>query len=144
LTGESTDEAALKALEDKPELMIKYRADMNEHAVEMYAAETERVKVTNDAIHLEHANKHGFVRNMRPLFGYTVIYMVFMTFNTIVYTMLRHGPDDAIKVIKAFSEMEWIYIAALTAIGVYVSKRSKDKNPGAIGMIGRIIGKMRK
>jgi hypothetical protein len=81
---------------------------------------------------------------MRPLFGYTVIYMIFMTFNTIVYTMLRHGPDDAIKVIKAFSEMEWIYIAALSAIGVYISKRSKDKNPLALGSIGSLLKKIRR
>jgi hypothetical protein len=69
--------------------------------------------------------------------------MIFMTFNTVIYTMLRYGPDDAVKVIKAFSEMEWIYIAALSAIGIYISKRSKDKNPGALGGLGGLIKKLR-
>lgn len=145
ITGTSSDDAALEALRNDPDKAIEYKNAMNEHAADMYEKETERMKVASDAIHLEHTNKFGFIRNVRPLFGYCVIYMIFITFTSAAYTIVFKSPKEGVEVIKAYSEMEWIFIAALSAISVYIKKRSDDKKPnnplGILGALAKRIGK---
>lgn len=142
VTGTDNDDAALEALKNDPKLVLEYQQSMNAHVASMYEEETKRINMVTETMQLEAANKHAFVRNMRPLFGYTVIYCLFMTFNTVLYTLLRYGPEDAIKVIGSFSKMEWVYVAMFTAIGVYIKKRSDDKNTNRLGLIGAIAKKM--
>lgn len=144
ITGTSTDEAALEVLKNDPAKVVEYKNAMNEHTATMYELENKRAETVNNTMHLEAANKDRFVRWVRPLFGYTVIYCMFMMFNTVLYTILKHGPEDAIQVIIAFSAMQWMIIAMLSAMGVYISKRSKDKNPGALGVLGSLIGRFKK
>ena len=145
LTGASTDDAALEALKADPAKMLEYKAAMNEHAATMYAEETRRLGMVNDTMRVEYANADPYVRRMRPTFGY-IIAASFGLLILTVCTTIFISIDKAAVVIKALAELEWIIVAALAVIGVYVKKRSDDKaGGGALGLLGalakRVAGK---
>ena len=144
VTGTVSDTEALEILGDNPELQIEFRKQMNDHAVEMYAEETERLKGQIALIKTEHANEDGYVRRMRPTFGYVGALCTLMMFSTVTYAMLFKGIDDAVKMIKAYSGMEWIMLGLFSVIGVYVVSRSKDKKPSVMGLIGSIAKRIGK
>lgn len=144
VTGESNDDMALIALQKNPEKLAEYKIKINEHIVTMYELETERMEIANNAIHLEHTNKYGFIRNVRPLFGYCIIYMIFTTFTSVTYTILFKSPKEGVEVIKAFSMMQWIFVAGFSAIGVYIQARTKDKNPNTLGVLGALVKRLGK
>lgn len=145
LTGASTDDAALEALEGNPELMIKYKAAMNEHAATMYAEETKRLEMVNETMRVEYENVDPYVRRMRPTFGYAMIFCMVLMFITSTGVMLFSSVDKAIKVIIAYSSMQWIIVAGLAALGVYIKKRSDDKaGGGALGFIGALAKRIGK
>ena len=146
LTGTASDDAAFDALEADPVLQAEYRDKLNERAVKIYELETERHKTDNETVRLLVANKDKYVRRMRPTFGYSACFSLNVMFLTIVYTMLRHGPEEAVKMIEAYATMEWVFVALFAAIGVYIKKRSDDKKPlipGA-GLLGALVGLRRK
>lgn len=137
ITGTTDDEAALEVLKNDPDKVIEYKNAMNEYAATMYELENKRAETVNNTMHLEAANKSRYVRYMRPTFGYAVILMMMSMFFNIT-RVIGKDLDQAIKMIEAYASMEWVFVAMLAAIGVYITKRSKDKNPNALGMLGAL------
>jgi hypothetical protein len=145
LTGASTDDAALEILKDNPAKMIEYKAAMNEHAATIAVEETKRLKIENETIRVEYENADPYVRRMRPTFGYGMVFCMVLMFVTATGVMLFSSVEKGVQVIVAYSSMQWIIVAGLTALGVYIKKRSDDKaGGGALGLVGSLMRKMRK
>jgi hypothetical protein len=145
LTGASTDDAALEILKDNPAKMIEYKAAMNEHAATMYAEETKRLEMVNETMRVEYESADPYVRRMRPTFGYAMIFCMVLMFITATGVMLFSSVEKAIQVIIAYSSMQWIIVAGLAALGVYIKKRSDDKaGGGALGLVGSLMRKIGK
>ena len=122
---------------------MQYEAQINAHAAAIAQEETKRIQTVNETVQISEANKDPYVRRMRPTFGYAATFCMVTMFLTVVYTLLKVGPEKAIEMIKAYAQMEWIIVAMLAAIGVYIKKRSDDKKPPTAGLLG-IISSLRK
>jgi amino acid transporter len=82
---------------------------------------------------------------MRPTFGYAMIFCMVLMFITATGVMLFSSVEKAIQVIIAYSSMQWIIVAGLAALGVYIKKRSDDKaGGGALGLVGSLMRKIGK
>ena len=144
LTGESSDDAALRVLKDDPAKMMEYQQAMNAHAASMYAEETRRLESINETIRAEVASADPYVRRMRPTFGYCVAFSWVMMMTAIVITIIR-TPQHAATVITAFASMGFIWTVALAVLGVYVYKRSDEKGaPKGIGTLGGLAGLLKR
>ena len=143
LTGTSTDDAALEVLQNDPAKMIEYKAMMNEHAAIIAVEETKRLEMQNKTMRVEYENADPYVRRMRPTFGYAIIYITALMFTTATGVMIFSSVEKAIQVIIAYSSLQWVLLAAYSALSIYIKKRSDDKaGGGVLGIIGTIAKKI--
>jgi hypothetical protein len=82
---------------------------------------------------------------MRPTFGYAMIFCMVLMFVTATGVMLFSSVEKGVQVIVAYSSMQWIIVAGLTALGIYIKKRSDDKaGGGSLGLIEKLMRKIGK
>ena len=137
VTGKGSDEDALAALQADPAKLIEYQTAMNAHAAAMYRSETERLKSVNETMRAEAASSDGYVRRMRPTMGYALILAWSATVFAIVYAIIA-TPAEAPAVITAVSQLGMIWSVALSVLGLYVYKRSEDKQPPKVGVLSAL------
>jgi len=144
ITGESSDDKALEVLKNDPAKLAEYQQSVNKNTLDMYEAETARMDVLNQTIIADNANKDGYVRRMRPTFGYALVFCFVSVFITVTATALIVSVKDAVDLIGAYAKMQWIFVAAFSAIGVYITGRTKEKTSlaGNLGGLGGLARKL--
>ncbi len=80
----------------------------------------------NQTYRLEVASNDGYVRRMRPTFGYIMALTWAAQMLAIAY-MIVVMPEAASDVIHAFGALSMIWSVGLSVLGVYVYKRSQEK-----------------
>lgn len=152
---ENDPDIVLKALETDPNAAIKLRQLDNDHKIKLEEialerdlgeakAETAKLESINKTYRAEIASDDKYVRRMRPTFGYVMAGTWGSQMIGITYLMFTDAAD-AVLVISAMAAMTAIWSVGLGVLGVYVYKRSDDKNPqpkqsGILNAIAKKIG----
>ena len=145
----------LKALQAKPEVLaniklleIGKKAELEALAIKSAdhstTQETERIKENSLNYRAELNSGDPYVRRMRPSWGYVLMSTWAILMLAISYAIAWRDVDDVVKIIKAVSTLEWMWITALGVLGIYIKKRSDDKNPQkGIGMFGALAERIK-
>jgi len=149
---EPTEDAVAKKLsESSPETFLKlkefeYKLASNKMELDKFYAglDMEGVKQVNATYQVELKSEDAYVRRMRPTMGYVIITTWFLMWCMVAYTII-FNPDKSVEVLGALSKTAEMWVVALSVIGVYVYKRSQDKEVAAgfqpAGLLGRFKGK---
>lgn len=134
---ENDPEKIKKAVENDPEAAVKLRQLEQEHQRELRSmtleAETTRLAEVNKTYRTELASKDGYTRRMRPTFGYIVAASILAEAAALVWAIVADPAkmEMAIQFVRAMSIPQSI---ALTVLGVYVKKRSDEKEVDRTGL----------
>lgn len=141
---ENTPDAVAEAVKTDPEAAVKLQQAQLDAQVELrkltvaqataeVAAETARLSENSQNYRAELASSDPFVRRMRPAWGYTLCASWALTAVGVVYSVVFH-PKEAPDIITAIASMSMMWSVALAVLGVYVHKRSQDKQT-AVGIV---------
>ncbi len=129
--------AASKALEDVSEtiknggISSEQLAEANRHSEKMAALEIENYQENlaeiNKSLRAEIASEDQYVRRMRPTFGYLMALTWAAQMFGIAYVII-FDTDKAGIVMAAMGNLSAIWAVGLSVLGIYVYKRSDDKN----------------
>ncbi len=147
-----TPEAVAIAIKD-PAALAKLKELELTHAYDLRVmvlqADTARLADINKTIRAEAGSEDKYVRRMRPTFGYSMCLNMQIFFFAILWTVWTN-PDKAPAIIRAMGDgMSVTLPTGLAVLGIYLKKRSDDKNTAAghappVGLLGqamKMIGK---
>lgn len=104
--------------------------EANRHVEKMAAIKSADYRTTlaqvNESLRREVASDDIYVRRMRPTFGYIMAVTWAAQMLSIAYTIL-FDPERAGIVIQAMASLSTIWTVGLSVLGIYVYKRSQDK-----------------
>lgn len=154
VTGATSHEEALAQIKQYPELQLKLQQEVNHVVLAELEAENQQLATINATMQVEYTSGDTFVRRWRPFYGYAVaiswaIQMLGFTF-TFVYVAISN-PQNLSNVVQQFAllsgSLTSLWGIALAVLGIYINKRSQDKqvaagqipSPGIIGTIAKKI-----
>lgn len=88
--------------------------------------DTRTLHTINTTMRSEVASTDGFVRRMRPTFGYIMAFTWGVQMTAVAVAMFTN-PDTAPAIISALGELGMMWSIGLSVLGVYVYKRSTEK-----------------
>jgi len=88
---------------------------------------SEKITQINKSIRTEILSQDKFVRRMRPTFGYIMAISWFIQMTIIAISVIT-SPKTAGEIIRSFAELSMMWSIGLSVLGVYVYKRSGEKN----------------
>ena len=125
-------------------------AEANRHleAMAAQAAETDRAWLdqVNQTIRTEVASDDAYVRRMRPTFGYIMAITWAAQMGAVAY-IVAVEPDKAGTVLNGLSALGTIWTVGLSVLGIYVYRRSSEKQVAPTGgpnPLTALIGKITK
>ena len=105
-------------------------AEANRHAERMAEIQLEDFKSAlaevNQSLRAEVASEDGYVRRMRPTFGYLMALTWAAQMFAIAYVIV-FDTDKAGVVMAAMGSLSAIWAVGLSVLGIYVYRRSDDK-----------------
>ncbi|MGH1403615.1 MAG: 3TM-type holin [Alphaproteobacteria bacterium] len=106
-------------------------AEANRHTEKMAELEIQNYQTTlseiNQSLRAEVASEDSYVRRMRPTFGYLMALTWAAQMFGIAYVIIFET-DKAGVVLAAMSNLSAIWGIGLSVLGIYVYKRSEEKN----------------
>ena len=129
ITGTSSPDQALQALQSDPALLVEYQRQISEETITLYQEETKRLESVNQSFREEIKSDDPFVRRMRPFAGYIITLSSAALVAAVVKTIWV-APEHAVTVVNAATSMTPILVPMLSVVGVYVWKRSSEKMAG--------------
>lgn len=129
VTGLEDEDDIVRALKADPAKLLEFQARAADRAVEMYRAENERLATINRTIQTEVKSEDAYVRRMRPTFGYIMALTWGLQMAAIAWTIIN-TPEYAGEVIAAMVSLSTIWSVGLAVLGVYVYRRSGEKQAG--------------
>ena len=139
----------------KGEISPEQLAEANRHTETMAKVDSDEVREiireVNATARVEAQSDDGYVRRMRPTFGYIMAFTWALQMVAIAWTIFMK-PEAAGSVVGALGELTVMWSVGLSVLGVYVYRRSKEKdgkpdkggvNPAAaiLGTIAALRGK---
>lgn len=103
--------------------------------------EANTITQVNESLRAEVASTDPYVRRMRPTFGYLMAITWSVQMCAIAYVIVFET-KEAHLVIAAVESLSTIWAVALSVLGIYVFKRSEEKNGGAGGYIDSKLSKI--
>ncbi len=97
------------------------------YALAELAQEGETLKQINETMRIEAASNDAYVRRMRPTFGYILAISWGAQMLALAYIILWRT-DQASLVIESMQSLGFTWGVGLSVLGVYVYKRSEEKN----------------
>ena len=108
-------------------------AEANRHAESIMALEMQKdgtaLSEINQSLRAEAASSDAYVRRMRPTFGYLMALTWAAQMFGIAYILVFRTADAPV-VLQAASSLSMIWTVGLSVLGIYVYKRSEDKQAG--------------
>jgi len=134
ITGADSEDAIVRAMENDPELLKSFLTDVQ---ISLNENETKRFETYHETLRREIASTDRFCRWMRPVFGYSVaaqVNLLIILIFTVVFKAVFWGGDlnaigDAIAKISGL--LFPVLSIELAVLGVYIKKRSDDKQLNA-------------
>ncbi|MDH5643941.1 MAG: holin family protein, partial [Gemmatimonadota bacterium] len=138
---EDVDDMADAVMSD-PEMFASFR----ESLVSLEREETARFVEQHKTAQAELASLDVYVRRWRPTMGYVITACFAWIFLVAGGRAAVGDIDGAVKFIGAMAELEWVIMAALGVLGVYVKQRSNDKRvaAGAPGLVESVLNLVRR
>lgn len=148
VTGKDSGEAALAAIQADPALALQFQQASNTFELGMYQEETKRLAEVNATMRAEAVSGDGYVRRMRPTWGYCMAFTWVVTMLSIAYIIVT-DPGNAGSVVEGLAGMSEIWVVGLSVLGIYTYRRSSEKVTaktgevpvGAIGQLAKLVGK---
>ena len=149
VTGLDKPDDMLAAISKDPALLVQFKAQAAQVAIEELRAETEQLKTINETMRVEYASGSMFKSGWRPYIGWifgTAFGLQMFAASAIIF----FKPEQAKNVLEGLATLGTLWFVALTVLGVNINKRSQDKQAAAgieppIGIFGaltqRIAGK---
>jgi hypothetical protein len=128
ITGEASMQQAAQALQADPAKLADYQRAVNEKAIAAMKEETARLQIVNDTMRVELTSGDGFVRRMRPTWGYTMC-ASWAWIMVVMGVVIWQHPD---LLTPNMPNIVTMFGIGLTVLGIYVNSRSKEK--GAPGL----------
>lgn len=154
VTGLDKPDDMLVAIARDPALLVQFKAQASQLAIEELRAETESLKTINETMRVEYASGDKFKSYWRPAFGWALT--ITWTVQTVaIVVAICHvvfvAPEKTGEVINALAALvgalavQWS--VALAVLGINITKRSQDKHaaagiappPGILGALAQRI-----
>ncbi|MEM6902048.1 MAG: 3TM-type holin, partial [Pseudomonadota bacterium] len=126
-------------------------AEANRHTERMAQISADEYRTTieevNKSLRAEVVSSDSYVRRMRPTFGYVMALTWAGQMGAIAYVIVT-DPGAAGQVIAAMASLGTIWTVGLSVLGIYVYKRSQEKQAllsdavgvaGGVGMLDRLF-----
>lgn len=116
-------------IEQRPDLESAFLNDLalSENAQIIEASLKEKlINEIHETYRRELSSGDKFISRMRPTFGYVLALSWALQMGIIAY-VLMHDPDKAASIIESFGALTTMWSVALSVLGVYVYKRSQEK-----------------
>ncbi|WP_417847128.1 3TM-type holin [Thalassospira povalilytica] len=145
LTGKDDPDDIAQALQADPALLMQFQIEAGNQAVEMYREDTKRLEAINQTMQVESKSEDWYVRRMRPTFGYIMAITWGLQMGAIAWTIIN-TPEYAAEVIAAMLGLSTIWSVGLAVLGVYVYRRSGEKqsgvgpSPAGVNALSRMAG----
>ena len=114
-------------------------AEANRHAEAMARISSEEYRTTvsevNQSLRTEVASSDAYVRRMRPTFGYVMALTWAAQMGAVAYVIVT-DPERAGSVIAVMVSLGVIWSVGLSVLGIYVYKRSQEKQ----ALLGDVAG----
>lgn len=130
VTGSDNPDEALAQIKKYPELQLKLQQEMNHIVLAELEAENKQLATINATMQVEYTSGDKFVRRWRPFFGYMTAITWAVQMSALSWVIVDQ-PDKAGTVITAASGLTGMWGIALAVLGVYIKKRSDDKQVAA-------------
>jgi hypothetical protein len=138
VTGADNPNEALAQIKQYPELQLKLQQEMNHIVLAELEAENKQLATINATMQVEYTSGDKFVRRWRPFYGYAVaVSWAFQMFGftlTFVYVAIKN-PQGLANLVQQFAlltgSLTTLWGIALAVLGVYINKRSHDKQVAA-------------
>lgn len=150
VTGLDKPDDMLAAIASDPALLVQFKAQASQLAIEELHAETESLKTINETMRVEYASNDKFKSYWRPAFGWALA--ITWTVQTVAIVVaicyvVFVAPEKTGEVINALAALvgalavQWS--VALAVLGINISKRSQDKQAAAgvtppVGILGAL------
>ena len=130
VTGADNPDEALAQIKKYPELQLKLQQEMNHIVLAELEAENKQLATINATMQVEYTSGDKFVRRWRPFFGYMTAITWAIQMSALSWVIVDQ-PEKAGAVITAASGLTGMWGIALAVLGVYINKRSHDKQVAA-------------
>lgn len=130
VTGADNPDEALAQIKKYPELQLKLQQEMNHIVLAELEAENKQLATINATMQVEYTSGDKFVRRWRPFFGYMTAITWAIQMSALSWVIVDQ-PEKAGAVITAASGLTGMWGIALAVLGVYIKKRSDDKQVAA-------------
>lgn len=129
ITGSNEPDGIMKALQANPEMLLQFQAQLSDHAARMYESETERFKANADLAKTDNQSEDWYVRRMRPTFGYIMAASFGSQMFAVAWCMIV-TPQYTAELVNSLALLSTQWSVGMAVLGVYVWKRSHDKELG--------------
>ncbi|MFH1806813.1 MAG: 3TM-type holin [Pseudomonadota bacterium] len=129
VTGHDDPDQIAAALQADPAALFQFQIETGNQAVEMYREDTRRLEAINQTMQTEARSEDWYVRRMRPTFGYIMALTWGLQMGAVAWTII-YTPEFAAEVITAMISLSTIWSVGLAVLGVYVYRRSGEKQTG--------------
>ncbi len=142
ITGSDNENAALTALQNNPELQVKFQEAIAPVLVAQNEAEAKQIAEINATMRAELSSNSKYKSGWRPTFGWAVVitWSIQMLAISIVIII---NPVEAVKLINAMAALGFMWSMALAVLGININKRSQDKQVAVgqspLGVVGAIV-----
>lgn len=94
---------------------------------EIEKRDSKRIEQINKSLRTEILSQDKYIRRMRPTFGYIMAISWFIQMTIIAISVITN-PQISGEIISSFAELSVMWSVGLSVLGVYVYKRSGEKN----------------
>ncbi len=138
VTGQTEANSAVELLKKDPALALQFQQQANQLVLAELDAENKQLESINATMRNEAASGDKYVARWRPTYGYAVTFtwtLQMLVFSFVLIYAVVVAPDNATAIINSvvamISAFSIMWGVALSVLGVYVSKRSQDKQVSA-------------
>ena len=134
VTGVEDETKLVDAFQASPELRLQFEREAMQLTLSLYQEDTKRLQAVNETMRAEYASSDAFVRRARPTWMYVCAYTwgiqviavsVGILYGTIITP--QYSKEIFVGISELISAMTIMWSVALTALGVYVRERSREK-----------------
>ncbi len=142
VTGLDEPADMLAAIATDPALLVQFKAQAAQLAIEELRAETEQLKTINETMRVEYASGNLFKSGWRPYIGW-IFGTAFGLQMLAASAIIVFKPEQAKSVLEGLAALGMLWGVALTVLGVNINKRSQDKQAAAgiappMGILGAL------
>lgn len=139
VTGTDTPDKALEVLKADPAKVLEFQQSMMSHEKAWWEEETKRLQQVNETMRAEITSGDPYVRRMRPTWGYSMCAAFTAQMFAVTYSIIFE-PQFTGEIITSLASLSIIWSVGLSVLGIYVWKRSDEKQNSKAAGAGSTAG----